>query len=687
MNHTFGPWTTQIDAGESPRLSAFWRRRMTRLPGLPRGNPRMPWSAALALMLAAAAMAAVPTLQGRVVSAEREGQAAAQATPTGTTDRGPGEAARRQPAAAGAISATSGRLSFAYSAVAGSDDVIVLPGHRLRLLMQTPVLKDLQVTAQQRQRLLAIQAKYYADQSKFLEDTAQRKLAQNESGAALTRWQRERTKEVQRQVKEILTPQQVQSLEELTFHDGAANRLFDPGQESDLNRLTDGHRAKMQQFHRELGEKMLKLLTPAQQGKLRAEVEEATKRIEGIGADQPPDKPAAKLAPPKEKDGAGSADQASLVPAAVSAAPVAPVDVLAPEDVLALPAYGSYINSPRIRKELKLTADQQRRLREISAAHIARREKLARDWAAVPPKEQQAKEAEHRRMWDQNTQVGRKQVEAVLTPQQVETYQKIMFPGMAESLLYSPEVLKTIGFTAQQEQRLGELHRETRRRLDEQSRRQTDQSLAVLSGPQREKLRAEIDRSERGSEVSSEWTTRTSTPTQADTLTVDIDRTRAIVLPAYGDLADPVVRKQLALSADQEKQLREITANYLRESEKIGREASKLSPDELQRMYRDFQQKSAQTARQRIEGLLTPQQLAALKEIVFRRAAVAALTTPRVQGKIGLGQREKDALGRIWQAARESSERISREASQQCLGLLTPGQEKKLREEIDRLGW
>jgi hypothetical protein len=31
MTNLYGPWATAIDAGRNPRLSAFWRQRLTML--------------------------------------------------------------------------------------------------------------------------------------------------------------------------------------------------------------------------------------------------------------------------------------------------------------------------------------------------------------------------------------------------------------------------------------------------------------------------------------------------------------------------------------------------------------------------------------------------------------------------------------------------------------------------------
>jgi hypothetical protein len=39
MSNSFGPWATSIDAGGNPELSAFWRRRLTRLAAASQASP------------------------------------------------------------------------------------------------------------------------------------------------------------------------------------------------------------------------------------------------------------------------------------------------------------------------------------------------------------------------------------------------------------------------------------------------------------------------------------------------------------------------------------------------------------------------------------------------------------------------------------------------------------------------
>jgi len=76
MNKPFGPWTIQIDIAGNPQLSAFWRRRMARLPAAYRTTVRMTWPASAFLVSVAVVMGALPTFRGQPVLAEPAGASA-----------------------------------------------------------------------------------------------------------------------------------------------------------------------------------------------------------------------------------------------------------------------------------------------------------------------------------------------------------------------------------------------------------------------------------------------------------------------------------------------------------------------------------------------------------------------------------------------------------------------------------
>ena len=83
-----------------------------------------------------------------------------------------------------------------------------------------------------------------------------------------------------------------------------------------------------------------------------------------------------------------------------------------------------------------------------------------------------------------------KQVEEVLDPRQLELYRNRVFPDLARAMLRRPEFLAAMGATAAQKEQLGKIAKQHEQETQEQEQRYNDQSLAVLSPAQLEKLRA-----------------------------------------------------------------------------------------------------------------------------------------------------------------------------------------------------
>lgn len=62
MTGSFGPWTTAIDSGSRAQLSAFWKKRLARLPGLRDVSPRISKTGWLLLLAAVVVAMSWPTL-------------------------------------------------------------------------------------------------------------------------------------------------------------------------------------------------------------------------------------------------------------------------------------------------------------------------------------------------------------------------------------------------------------------------------------------------------------------------------------------------------------------------------------------------------------------------------------------------------------------------------------------------
>ena len=165
-----------------------------------------------------------------------------------------------------------------------------------------------------------------------------------------------------------------------------------------------------------------------------------------------------------------------------------------------LPAYSRIESDGALCAELQLSSQQMKKLQEI-AKYGAQRQNLMNNLVKQSlklPQGQRAAWVAQKSREEEKTQakiVG-KQVEEILSPRQLEVYKREAFPDLACAMLRYPEFLKTIGATPEQKERLAKIQEQLERQTQEQERRYNEQSLAVLSPQQQEKLRAEIRRAD-----------------------------------------------------------------------------------------------------------------------------------------------------------------------------------------------
>jgi hypothetical protein len=146
------------------------------------------------------------------------------------------------------------------------------------------------------------------------------------------------------------------------------------------------------------------------------------------------------------------------------------------------------------------------------------------------------------------------------------------------------------------------------------------------------------------------------------------------------------LQKQLAPEEQQQPNQREFQFRAGTENGAKSDQAEK----ERQRKQREFRRESARLTkdvRQKIEALLTPQQLAGLKDILFRMWSFGSLINPDDQKNLGLSDQQKTDLQRIDREFQEKAEKNEQEMFKKALDILTPGQQEKLHEELDHRGW
>jgi hypothetical protein len=419
-------------------------------------------------------------------------------------------------------------------------------------------------------------------------------------------------------------------------------------------------------------------------------------------------------------------------------------------EYIPLPTY-SALSDTKIRKQIGLSAEQEKKLREISDAFVAENQKSSDRLIKMKPAEQKAKQAELQKEWEQLRMNCRKQIEEVLTAQQLDDCKKLVFPQMAYGMLFDPQVRKTIELAPAQKDKVKQLRDEMGRGYQRELDDKTEKAMTLLSPEQLKKLRTEVERIYRESHEpvieepgpgSNSYSG--STTVTAGTLTVvggsyntfyggsgdfmiwsaadseteigygkEINSVADFIsLPVYENLGNAEVRKTLGISTDQERKLKELSADAITESKELygqwqGRQATEekqsnerqypfefsaddKSAKEQQRKLREYQRESAKLnkdVREKIEALLTGQQMSALKDNLFQYWSFGRLIDPAVQQKLGLSDRQKAEIELIDREFREKVEKNEQEVFKKALDVLAPGQQEKLRAEIDRRGW
>lgn len=449
----------------------------------------------------------------------------------------------------------------------------------------------------------------------------------------------------------------------------------------------------------------------------------------GENGGQRPDKPAA---PAEEAKQDGAAQSKSFTASATGVYTTAAYTSVTTDrtydDRFTQPGYELLMHRA-VLKELNLTADQEQKLHEISAKYCADMGAFSQERKDLP-QEEVAKEAHH--MLRKQRKPIRKQIEAVLTPQQAETLKTISLSEAAFYRLRIPEFAKKYDLTADQQSKLSAIGEEAGRRT--QLLNATDKALAVLTPEQRLQLREQVFA-----------TSRFDNSAQRSVCVQGKESVLVPLLCPYPDLSDQSVQRKLNLDATQQNRVREIlgesssvTEVFVRSLGKepllkngklrieegtftkvasgsvnvAGGESQEPSPEDksesesaarkaeaqlVDMLRKEQATRQAELAKQplmqlkvrileQFESVLTPDQLAAYKDMVVRDAADTALRDPVMLSDIAVSDEQKAALQQIFDNSMVAYGRLSRELGAKILDILTPSQKEQLGEEFDRDG-
>ena len=143
-------------------------------------------------------------------------------------------------------------------------------------------------------------------------------------------------------------------------------------------------------------------------------------------------------------------------------------------------------------------------------------------------------------------------------------------------------------------------------------------------------------------------------------------------IPGYWALGFDSVQKEIGLSAQQREKILDLDQRFEASYRQAVMEVQQAPPQEQQQKVAGFQQRIAQQAqavRKEVDTILSPQQVQAFKDVLFRMQLASVLASPQLADTLGLSEQQREKLRALKQ-----------ETVDKLLQLLTPEQQARLKE-------
>jgi hypothetical protein len=334
-----------------------------------------------------------------------------------------------------------------------AQEALPVPSPIYHVIWQPQWQKELDLSPEQKQALLAIHAKALADSrehaAQFKNLSSEERLAKQKTWeGGQDPWWPQFNSAFRKQIEAVLTVPQLQTIKNHTFPEHVVGLLYD---------------AKVR---REIA------FGPAQEDRLRSVVQERFARIQAVS-----------LKRAEKVWGLLTPEQKADLPAVVKRqGPTSAILSLASEigfgqdNVIA--SYPMLAESP-VRERLQLSTEQAQQL-QVVMTNAGARLKQAMLQGESPHRDAESDD--------------KKQVDAILTPAQLTMLDEIDFRRKVVLALGYPEKRESIGMTDAQQADLQRLDNETHVEHYRIDREMLGNALELLTPPQREQLNADVDR-------------------------------------------------------------------------------------------------------------------------------------------------------------------------------------------------
>ncbi len=378
-----------------------------------------------------------------------------------------------------------------------------------------------------------------------------------------------------------------------------------------------------------------------------------------------------------------------------------------PADLLALPGYGR-LGRPDTRRHYGIDAAQEKKLREISAAYLAEQgkfTKVIKESEILPPQRRKAKLEE----LNGERKAVRKKIDDVLTAAQKAAYKHDLRCDLVLGLVDDPTHRVggrlAIELGQEQKQQMERLLEEFIENSGKRIQSRKERLLAVLTPQQREQLAARFTDADVAAPsvyvppdvggLTNGVFTVASQPLRPFDFVFASKGGASVVV--YSQLVIPAVRKELALTADQEAKFRAIqtksqaAALGLFDRYEPKAAATKPSPDKQKSQQAEYQRALEKLGKEvvgQIEAVLQPRQIAALTAIVRKDKETDKLLRQdrAVLDDLHATARQRAKLQQIFTEFTAPDYSLQRARGAKVLPILTSDQRKKLDEAVEQYG-
>ncbi len=146
-----------------------------------------------------------------------------------------------------------------------------------------------------------------------------------------------------------------------------------------------------------------------------------------------------------------------------------------------------------VQHDIGLAPEQKQQLKAVSDGFATSLQKLDKSYAELSAEEQQSRGKSFSDQASQLAHNARRKAEAILTPRQLQTIEKIAFQLSAAGALSDPALQAKIGLSAEQRQRLTVVYEKAGEKMQQLQRDTATQVMQLLDAEQAAELKKQIE--------------------------------------------------------------------------------------------------------------------------------------------------------------------------------------------------